>query len=86
LFTSDDFSAIERGFRAPPDSIKTGCYWYWLNDNLSKEGIIKDLQAMKKAGINRAFIGSNIVSGSDFGKVKIFTDEWYAAYSVKNSD
>ncbi|KAA6314532.1 hypothetical protein EZS27_034862, partial [termite gut metagenome] len=65
------------GFITPPDSIKTGCYWYWLNDNLSKEGIIKDLQSMKKAGINRAFIGSNIVSGSDFGKVKIFTDEWY---------
>ncbi|KAA6309405.1 hypothetical protein EZS27_039095, partial [termite gut metagenome] len=77
LFTSDNFSAIEQGFITPPDSIKTGCYWYWLNDNLSKEGIIKDLQSMKKAGINRAFIGSNIVSGSDFGKVKIFTDEWY---------
>ncbi|MDR2859947.1 MAG: glycoside hydrolase family 2 [Mediterranea sp.] len=75
--TSDDFSAAEQGFITPPDSVRIGCYWYWLNDNLSKDGIIKDLQAMKKAGINRAFIGSNIVSGSNFGKVKVFTDEWY---------
>ncbi|MDR2472677.1 MAG: glycoside hydrolase family 2 [Tannerella sp.] len=73
----DRFAAIEKGFLTPPDSIKTGVYWYWINDHISVEGVVKDIQAMKKAGINRAFIGSNIVSGNYFGKVKVFSDEWY---------
>jgi hypothetical protein len=76
--TGDRFGLeLEKGFAAPPDSIKTGVYWYWLNDHISKEGVVADLHAMKQAGINRAFIGSNIVSGNHFGKVKIFSDEWY---------
>ncbi|KAA6332803.1 hypothetical protein EZS27_018725 [termite gut metagenome] len=75
--TSPNFSAIEQSFITPPDNIRTGVYWYWINGHISKEGVVRDLQAMKKAGINRAFIGSNIVSGSDFGTVKVFSDEWY---------
>ncbi|MDR0714043.1 MAG: hypothetical protein LBF89_07295, partial [Bacteroidales bacterium] len=44
-------------FASPHDSVTTGVYWYWINDNISKEGVVKDLQAMKKAGINSVFIG-----------------------------
>ena len=40
---SDD---LEAGFRNPPESSRPGCYWYWINDNISKEGITKDLEAM----------------------------------------
>ena len=43
---------------SPPDSIRTGTFWYWISDNISKEGAIADLHAMKKAGINLAFIGN----------------------------
>lgn len=77
---------LEKGFLAPPDSIQTAVYWYWVNDHISKEGVIKDLHAMKKVGINRAFIGSNIrnrtswsrdLSGQWFGNVKCFSDEWW---------
>ena len=81
LFFSCDcdrrFSALEQGFTTPPDSIRTSIYWYWVNDHISKECVVKDLQSMKQAGINRAFIGSNIVSGDYFGKIKVFSDEWW---------
>ncbi|MDR2285948.1 MAG: glycoside hydrolase family 2 [Prevotellaceae bacterium] len=63
-------------FAFPPDSMTTGVYWYWMSDNISKEGVIKDLQAMKKAGINSAFIG-NIGDDTPYGKVKLFSDEWW---------
>jgi hypothetical protein len=63
-------------FASPPDSMTTGVYWYWMSDNISKEGVIKDLQAMKKAGINSAFIG-NIGDDTPYGKVKLFSDEWW---------
>ena len=74
-----DFSQIESGFARIPDSIQTSVYWYWINDNISGEGVVKDLHSMKKAGINRAFIGNIGMSGeyTPYGKVKIFSDEWW---------
>ncbi|MDR3340580.1 MAG: glycoside hydrolase family 2, partial [Candidatus Symbiothrix sp.] len=68
-------------FVHPPETIRTGVYWYWISDNISKEGVIKDLQAMKTAGINSAFIGNIGLSPGEAhtGKVKLFTDEWWDA-------
>lgn len=83
---NDNFDFIEKSFAAPPYSVKTGVYYYWMNDHISKEGVIKDLHAMKEAGINRVFIATNIrnrtswsrdLTGQSFGKVKVFTEEWY---------
>lgn len=71
------FSRIESGFKNIPDSVQTSVYWYWISDNISKEGVIKDLHSMKKAGINRAFIGNIGLNDIPSGKVKLFTDEWW---------
>ena len=73
------FAVIEQGFRAVPDTVQTSVYWYWLSDNISKEGVVKDLEAMKRAGINRAFIGNIGLGAGDvpYGKVKIFSEEWW---------
>jgi hypothetical protein len=72
---SNDTASIQNRFVHLPDSSQTSVYWYWLDGNISKEGVVKDLEAMKKVGINRAFIG-NIGLG-DSPKVKMFTDEWW---------
>jgi len=72
-----NFMQIESGFRTIPDSIQTSVYWYWMSDNISKEGVVKDLHAMKRVGINRAFIGNIGYPGTPFGKVKIFSNEWW---------
>lgn len=71
------FSEIESGFKNIPDSIQTSVYWYWISDNISKDGVVKDLHAMKKVGINRAFIGNIGRSDTPYGKVKMFSDEWW---------
>ncbi len=77
--SSGDFSAIERGFVTIPDSVQSSVYWYWINDNISKEAVVKDLQSMKKAGINRAFIGNIGLTQKEYpyGNIKLFTDEWW---------
>ncbi len=75
--TKPNFSVIESGFKTIPDSVLTSVYWYWMSDNISKEGVIKDLNAMKRVGINRAFIGNIGGQGVPYGKVKIFSDEWW---------
>lgn len=71
------FSNIEKGFNNPPDSIQTSVYWYWMSDNISKEGVVKDLHAMKEEGINRAFIGNIGYSSTPYGDVKLLSDEWW---------
>lgn len=71
------WKVVENGFVTPPDSIQTSVYWYWISDNISKEGVVKDLQSMKKAGINRAFIGNIGLSDIPYGKVKMLSDEWW---------
>lgn len=69
---------IEVGFKDIPSSVQTSVYWYWINGNISKEGVIKDLHAMKEAGINRAFIGNiGAQQGIPHGPVRLFTDEWW---------
>ena len=68
---------LQTSFVTPPDTIQTSVYWYWISDNISKEGVVKDLQAMKKVGINRAFIGNIGIEDLPFGKVKILTEEWW---------
>lgn len=62
-------------FKNPPESTKPGVYWYWMNEHVSKEGITKDLEAMKKVGIGEAFIG-NIYEGGVPGDIKTLSDEW----------
>jgi len=71
------FSQIESGFKTIPDTIQTSVYWYWMSDNISKVGVVKDLQAMKRVGINRAFIGFISNPGTPSGNVKIFSNEWW---------
>ena len=70
-------SGLEADFVSPPDDIQTSVYWYWISDNISEEGAVRDLQAMKKAGINRAFIGNIGINDLPYGDVKILSEEWW---------
>lgn len=77
LKVAHQLDALQKGFYTIPDSIQTSVYWYWVSGNISSEGVIKDLEAMKKVGINRAFI-ANVTWGEKYaGKIKLFTEEWW---------
>jgi hypothetical protein len=64
-------------FASPPDTMTTGVYWYWVNDNISTDGVVKDLQAMKQAGINSVFIGNIGDQPTSYGTVKLLSDQWW---------
>jgi hypothetical protein len=74
---SNTFQQMERNFVHIPNSVQTSVYWYWISGNISKEGVIQDLESMKKVGINRAFIGNIGLSDIPYGKVKLFSAEWW---------
>lgn len=71
------FAEIEQGFRTIPDSTQIGVYWYWISDNISKEGVVRDLEAMKSVGINRAFIGNIGLDDVAYGENKFLSPEWW---------
>lgn len=70
-------AALQTGFCTIPDSIQTSVYWYWVSGNISNEGVVKDLEAMKKVGINRAFIANVTWGEKNAGRIKLFTEEWW---------
>ena len=44
-------TALKEGFESPPNSARPRVWWHWLNANISKEGIQKDLEWMQRSGI-----------------------------------
>jgi len=71
---------LARNFTAPPEETRPGVYWYWIDNQISKEGLTKDLEAMKQVGIGRAYIGiiSPDVSRADCrSTVTPLTESWW---------
>lgn len=42
---------LEEAFRNPPDSARPGVYWYFMDGNLDREEMVKDLESMKQVGL-----------------------------------
>jgi len=40
---------LEAGFANPPDTARPWVYWFFMDGNLSREGMTADLEAMKAA-------------------------------------
>lgn len=64
--------------RLPETVTKPWCYYYWINDDVSKAGITKDLEAMRAAGIGTALIGNINPAGKD-GKLPMLSEAWWDA-------
>ncbi len=64
-------------FRQIPENQRMAVYWYWMSDNISCEGVVKDLEAMKAKGITRAYIGNIWQDAIEAGSVPVFSDGWY---------
>jgi len=47
----NQLDSLEQDFRNPPDSARPRTWWHWTGGNITKEGITKDLEWMKRIGI-----------------------------------
>ena len=43
-------------FQTPPESARPWVYWFWMNGNITREGITADLEAMHDVGIGGCLI------------------------------
>lgn len=71
-----EFEDVKTGFVELLEANNLWCYWYWIGDDISKEGITNDLEAMKEAGIGAALIG-NINPEEKDGRVPMLSEDWW---------
>jgi hypothetical protein len=73
-------STLIKGFLNPPPSSKPGVYWYFMDGNMTKESMTKDLESMKKVGIGSlVFLEVNV--GIPRGKVDFLSQEWQGMFA-----
>ena len=44
-------ASLDDQFRDPPNSARPRVWWHWMNGNVTKDGIAKDMAWMKRVGI-----------------------------------
>ncbi len=77
--TTETVDQLEEAFIDPPDTSKPGVYWYFMDGNLSREEMTKDLESMKEVGIsNLIFLEVGI--GVPRGPVDFMSEEWQELY------
>ncbi len=81
LNAQTDQGSLETGFKNPPESARPRTWWHWTNSNVTKEGITKDLEWMKRAGIGGMQL-ADVASGQGQTvdrKIVFGTPEWLDA-------
>ena len=63
-------------FRNPPPAARPHTWWHWMNGNVTKAGIIADLEAMAAAGIGGAQIFDAGLALPK-GPVAFASDAWF---------
>lgn len=78
---------LAAGFRRPPDSARPWVYWYFMDGNMTREGLTADLEAMQQAGIGGA-IFLEVDLGLPRGPVEFMSPAWRElfAHAVREAD
>src|SRR6056297_2928076 len=75
---NDHAAKLEEAFINLPDSARSWVLWDWINCNVSREGITKDLESMKRVGVGgvvwRGLAGPWWAPG---GPVTPYSNEWH---------
>src|SRR3954452_6763836 len=66
---------LEDGFKSPPDSARPHTWWHWMNGNVSRDGISKDLEAMKRIGLG-GFQAFSVSDAIPPGPVQYMSEQW----------
>ena len=76
---ANGYDALRKAFLTPPSGALPGCYWWWLNGRVNRDGIARDLFEFKQKGINELLLvnsaGRNMPAGAPF-----LSDEWKALF------
>lgn len=72
---------LTEGFASPPPSARPWVYWFWINGNISREGITADLESLQRAGVGGVLWME--VSGpwwAPEGQVTALSPQWHEGF------
>ena len=81
----------EEVFLKPPAKAQVGVWWHWMGGQVTKEGIVKDLDWFSRTGISSATIFAMADSCTPWAKriadiptdnLHPFTDEWWKLFWI----
>lgn len=83
---SVSYEFLSENFKTPDQSSGVNCWWWWLNGNVTKEAITKDLEAMKSKNFQGAMIfdagGHNQRGNKDIPAGPVYgSDEWIELFT-----
>ena len=73
---NSDFSLTLKGFLHPQDSTRTKVWWFHGQTETTKEGITKDLEALKDAGVGGVVYYDQVMGNAE-GALPAMSPEWY---------
>ena len=75
---------LEKGWADPPQSARTRVWWHWMNGNVTKDGVRKDLEWMKRIGLGGVHnFDAALGTPTIVDKRLIYMDEgWQEAFQV----
>jgi hypothetical protein len=77
--------SLETGWQNPPSESRLFAYWWWLNGNVTKESITRDLEEMKAKGFGGAVL-IDAGGANQWGNAQVphgptfFSPEWRELY------
>ena len=83
LFAAPAADQIEAQFLEPPRDAGPEVWWHWLNGNISREGITRDLAELRDKGFRGATvfsIGHSVHSWHPLGPVRFQSPEWHELF------
>ena len=77
---------ITQNFQNPPNQVKVLTWWHWINGNVTKEGIKKDLETMKSVGLGGVVLFN--VGFFPEGNVTFMSESWWnhLSYTIEEAD
>jgi hypothetical protein len=74
--------ALRAGFSEPPNSARPRVWWHWMNGNITKDGIRKDMEWMKRVGIGGLQnFDANLITPQIVDKRLVYmTPDWKDAF------
>ncbi|MBU6268162.1 MAG: glycoside hydrolase [Sphingomonadales bacterium] len=80
--------SLDEQFRDPPQSARPRVWWHWMNGNVTKDGIAKDMAWMKRVGIGgmQNFDASLMTPKIVDKRLVYMTPEWKDAFHFAASE
>ena len=75
-FPQSNTADAKQNFILPSNDARPGTFWFWLNGNVTKEGITLDLEAMHRMGLG-VILNFDAGTGIPKGPVDYLSDKWF---------